>query len=408
MELLNPVDLLSMGYSDTTQIVAYSISEDSVFTGNLTYTMLGSMNDPIFGTTTATAYTQIFLSKSTTRFGTNPVFDSAYFYIPYNGSYGDTLSNMTLHVYRLTDSINSQVDHYSNSSLAYDKDNPLGEITFQPKPHDSAFFDGKTQAPFIRIPINSSFGNLMFNADTNYLNSSALFIKYFNGVCLVADPQTTPGKGAIITLSMPSDYSNIIMYYHNTEDTLSYIFPITTDCQRFQNYNHNGYAEAIPTLKHQLDKSDISLGQQFLFAQGMGGVKIKIEFPYIKQWFNKEKVVINDAQLIIGNASTSDVFTNPAALTLRGVGEAGSTSPNEIADVSDAEGYFDGTYSSTSNAYRFRIKRYLQQVMTGEINNNGLHLIIPSASYVGTRLVLNGTSSPQSDLKLYLRYTKIK
>jgi hypothetical protein len=408
MELLDPVDLLSLGYSDTTQIVAYSITEDSVYTSNLTYAMLGSMYDPIFGVTTASVYTQVFLTKSSTRFGTSPVFDSAFLYIPYKSSYGDTLSNMTLHVYSLTESIKDSTDHYSNTKLGYDEANPLGEITFQPKPHDSAYFNGSTQAPFLRIPINSTFGNYILNADTTYLNNNTKFVEHYKGICIIPDKQNTPGKGAIITMSMPSDYSRIVMYYHNTEDTLNYSFSISANCQRFQNYDHNNYAEAIPMLKQQLDKTDISLGQQFLFAQGMGGVKIKIEFPYLKQWFDTQKVVINDAQLIIGNASVSDIFTNPSAVTLRGVGEAGSTSPVEISDVSDAEGYFDGTYNATTNSYRFRIKRYIQQVLTGEENNNGLHLIIPSASYTGSRLVLNGTASPQSDLKLYLRYTKIK
>jgi hypothetical protein len=175
----------------------------------------------------------------------------------------------------------------------------------------------------------------------------------------------------------------------------------------FQNYNHHGYAEAIPMLKQQLE-GNISLGQQFLFAQGMGGIKIKLEFPYLSKWFESEKVLINDAQLILGNASVSDVFTNPSTITVRGVGEGGTTSPFAIADEGEGETYFDGYYNASSNSYRFRLTRHIQQVLTGKANDNGLHLIIPSASYVGTRLVLNGTSSPQSDLKLYLRYSRVK
>jgi len=407
MELLDPVDLLSMGYTDTVQIRAYSIPEDSIITSNLTYSQIGSMNDPIFGITNATFYSQVFLNGTKVRFGTNPVFDSAFLYLPYRNSYGDTLSNMTFHVYSLSESIEDSTIYYSNKTVAYDQANPIGEITFQPKPHDSAYFAGSTQLPFLRIPINSAFGNYILNADTVSLNNNEGFVNYFKGICLTAETQNTPGKGAIITFNMPSDYSRIVMYYHNSEDTLNYNFIISTDCARFQNYDHHGYAEAIPMLREQLS-GNTSLGQQFLFAQGMAGIKIKIEFPYFKQWFETEKVVLNDAQLILGNASVSDVFTNPSAITLRGVGEAGTTSPSKIADDADAAGYFDGTYNSTSNTYRFRIKRYLQQVLTGEENNNGLHLIIPSASYVGTRLVLNGTSSPQSDLKLYLRYTRVK
>ena len=408
MDLLDPIDLLTMGYTDTVQIVAYSIPEDSVYTSNLQYAQIGSMYDPIFGITTANFYTQLYLTSTSVKFGTNPVFDSAFLYIPYKSSFGDTLSNMTFRVYTLQEDIEDSTGYYSNSTLDYDAAKPIGEITFQPKPNDSSYFEGSTHAPFLRIPINSNFGNHVLNPkDTVSLYNNAGFVKFYKGLCIVAENQTTPNKGAIITFNMPSDYSRIIMYYHNDEeDSLNYNFSINEDGLRFQNYDHRGYAEATTMLKEQL-QGNISSGQQFLFAQGMGGVKIKIEFPHLSKWFESEKVIINDAQLILGNASVSDLFTNPSSVTLRGVGEGGSTSPNVIVDESDVTGYFDGTYSSASNSYRFRIKRYVQQVLTGKTNDNGLHLIIPGASYVGSRLVLNGTSSPQSDLKLYLRYTRL-
>ncbi|MEI6061706.1 MAG: DUF4270 family protein [Bacteroidota bacterium] len=407
MQLLDPLDLLSMGYTDTVQIKAYTIPEDSVYTLNLNYAQIGSMYDPIFGRTNATFYSQVYTTSTSVRFGTNPVFDSAFLYLPYKTAYGDTLSNMTFHVYALTESILDSVHSYSNRKVSYDEAHPLGEVTFQPRPHDSVFYSGKTQAPILRIAINSNFGDYVLAADTAHLNSAAAFAEYFKGICIVADQQNNPGKGCIVSFDLTSDYSLLQMYYHNTTDTTSDFFAVSTACKHFGNYDHNGYAEAIPMLRQQL-QGNTSLGQQFLFAQGMGGTKIKIEFPYLKQWADAEKIVINDAQLVLGNSSNSDVFLKPVQLTLRGVGEAGSTNPFTIVDESEGSTYFDGTYKSSSNSYRFRLTRFIQQMLTDKVNNNGLHLIIPSASYSGARLVLNGTSSPQSDLKLYLRYTRIK
>jgi hypothetical protein len=405
--LLSDVDLLSMGYTDTVQITAYSVPEDSVYTAKLNYTQIGSMYDPIFGITTANFYSQIFLTKSRTRFGTTPVFDSAYLYLPIKSSYGDTLSNMNLKVYALSESIYDSLHSYSSSTISHDEI-PIGEIIYQPRPHDSSFFNGAKQIPLLRIPINSLFGYRILNADTNWLNNNANFVKFFQGICIIAEPRTTPGTGSIVTFSVPSDYSSIQMFYHNPGDTVkSYVFAITSDCSRFQNYDHNGYAEAIPMLRNQLDRTDLALGEQFLYAQGMGGVKIKIQFPYLSKWFDTQKIVINDAQLVLGNASVSDVFPNPSQVTLRGIGEAGGTSPLPIVDENEGSAYFDGFFNQSTNSYRFRLTRYIQQVLTGQVNNNGLYLIIPSSSYVGTRLVLNGVSSPQSDLKLFLRFTKI-
>jgi hypothetical protein len=160
-------------------------------------------------------------------------------------------------------------------------------------------------------------------------------------------------------------------------------------------------------LRQQL-AGDTSLGQQYLFAQGLGGAKIKIRFPNLAKWFDSEKIVINDAQLILGNSSVSTVFPRPSSLVLRGIGENGSTSPVSIVDENEGSSHLDGTYDASSNTYRFRITRYVQQMLTGKVRDNGFHLLVPASNINGARLVLNGTSSPQSDLKLYLRYTKLK
>lgn len=410
--LLEPAELLSMGYTDTVQITAYTIPDDSIYTRNITvnsvaYIQLGSMYDPLFGKTTSDFYSQLNLTSTRTRFGAYPTFDSAYLYLPYFNSYGDTLSNMTYRVYNLTESVDS-VHSYSYNTLSYDPD-PIGEITFLPKPHDSAFYNGVKQAPVLRIPINSRFGNKVLSiTDTTTLNTNADFVKTFKGICIIAEPQNTVGKGSIITYAMPGNYFKLEMYYHNVGDTVKiYDFAIGTTTPRFQHYNHNGYAEAIPAIRQQL-AGNISLGQQFIFAQGLGGMKIKLQFPNLNKWFDTEKIIVNDAQLVLGNASVSDVFGNPSYLSLRGVGENGTTSPYSIVDENESASYFDGTYNASANSYRFRLTRYIQQVLTGKIRNNGLHLVIPTSNVVGSRLVLNGTSSPQSDLKLYIRYTRLK
>ncbi len=415
LNLLSAEDMLKMGYTDTATIVAYSVSEDSVYTQELSsnyvgYAFIGSMNDPIFGQTNATYYTQIRTTTARVRFGTDPVFDSAYLMLPMQGlSFGDTLTNMTYKVYELSENLIDSIHAYSNSTIDYNTNDLLGQITIQPRPHDSTYYNGKKRAPMLRIPISNKFGNKILSiSDTNTLNSASEFVKYFKGICIVAEPQNTPGSGSIIATKVAVDESRLIMYYHNSIDTLTYSFVINADCSRFNGYTHDNYNGAIPQLKQQL-AGDTLLGKEFLFLQGMGGVKVKIKFPYLKDWFASEKIVINDAQLILTNASTSKVFKNPPSLSLRAVGETGSTSPFPIIDEDDAQGYFDGVYNSSTRTYRFNLKRYLQQVMTGVIDNrNGLYLIIPSASYTGTRLVLHGTDSPESDIKLYLRYTRLK
>ena len=84
---------------------------------------------------------------------------------------------MTFRVYSLTDDIVDSLTSRSYNTVSYDPD-PIGEITFQPRPHDSAYYGGAKHSPTLRIPINRKFGNTVLGiADTNALNKNSAFIK---------------------------------------------------------------------------------------------------------------------------------------------------------------------------------------------------------------------------------------
>ncbi|HRR04571.1 MAG TPA: hypothetical protein P5215_04770, partial [Bacteroidales bacterium] len=51
LELQNDSQQLNNRFTDTTTLVAYSILEDSIITQNLNNSVLGYVNDPIFGRT---------------------------------------------------------------------------------------------------------------------------------------------------------------------------------------------------------------------------------------------------------------------------------------------------------------------------------------------------------------------
>jgi len=404
IDLVDPDELIKMGYTDTVRIQAYSVAEDSVRTNDLSIAMVGSMNDPVFGRTTANWFTQIRLSKEPTNFGAFPQFDSAFLLLPYSGSYGDTLSNMTLKVYELTESIIDSVHTHSNHTIAYNTENLLGEITFTPRPGDSSFFNGKKQAPTLRIPLNSKFAPKTLFADTSHLSSNTKFLEHFKGLALVAEPQQNTGNGAILKLKVAAGSSKIEIYYHNETDTSTYSFGINSDCRRFNQYNHEGYFAASPMLTQQLD-GDTALGDQFLFVQAMGGIRVKLRLPFADEWKVKQNIVVNDAQLVLTNAASSTTFTPPSSLALYPVADDGTLYPFQLPDADEGSEYFDGRYNKSSNNYRFRISRYLQQIINGDRNNNGLFLIIPGSSLTSDRLVINGFTAPQSGIRLYVKYT---
>ena len=411
LDLVPPGEMLRMGYTDTVQIEAFSMREDSVKSSNLAYALVGSMYDPVFGRTTADFYSQVHLSVEPTSFGVSPVLDSAFMYLPYSMAYGDTLSNMTLRVYPLEEDLLDSVQQYSNHTAYYDQGALLGELTFTPRPHDSAYYDGGMQAPSVRIPMNTQFLKQVVSLDTSVLATNAKFIQFFKGIVILAEPQQTPGKGAILSFSVGSVSSEIMLYYHNTTDTSSYSLALNASCQRFNHFEHYGYAQAAPLLRQQI-AGDSALGKQYLFLQAMGGVKVKLKFPNLYKWGSSEKVVINDAQLILTNASPSTTFEPPSSLALYPINDDMSLYPYQVPDYNEGTSYYDGTYNSSMANYRFRLTRYVQQLINGTVNStvnhNGLYMLVPASSVNSGRLALNGTSSLSSSLKLYLKYTVIK
>jgi hypothetical protein len=394
---------LSVEFSDTTTVIAYSVLEDSVRTDRTTTTLLGSIYDMVFGKTSASVYTQIAMSVSAPDFGANPQCDSMTMVLSYVGYYGDTLTPQTVKIYELVDSLNIDTSYYSNQSLVYDP-SLLSDFTFQPKPNDTVWIDEEPYKAQLRIPMNTTLGNKVLTTSTDVLASNSSFKTIFKGLYISADPVNTPGTGAILYMNFSSSYSTIYLYYHNDDsDSLVYRIAINSaSLQRFGNYNHYGYADATAEFQNQLLLSDTTLGNQKIYLQCMAGVKTKIFFPYLMNWVKDNKIALNEAQLIFKNNDPENSLSPPSALSLFGINDEGKI--EFLPDEYESELYFDGKYQNSS--YRFRITRHLQDILNESDPNNGLYLMISGASLNAGRVVLNGPSNPLDSLKLRLVYTK--
>ena len=85
-------DLLNVGYQDTTTIFTRTVKGDSLITDESLITtgigLIGKYIDPVFGTSTASMYTQVRLPSNLTSisFGTSPVCDSVILSLVYEGT----------------------------------------------------------------------------------------------------------------------------------------------------------------------------------------------------------------------------------------------------------------------------------------------------------------------------------
>lgn len=420
LDLQPQSEKLGVAYSDTSTVVAYSLIDDSLRTDNYSLNLLGTYNDPVFGTTSASIFTQLRLSNNNVDFGTSPSLDSIILRLPYSGSYtyNDNSSRLVkqhIKIYEVNEKIYIDSVYYSDKVLNYDDVNELGNLIFTPAPKDSVLVNGVKYPPLLQIKLNSYFGNKILNAGTTNLIDNDKFTEFFKGLYVKSLPLSTtqPNKGAILYFNLNSTLAELTLYYKNSSDTVQkkYTFVINDKCSKFTNFNHYGYSDASIDLKKQLGigmPADTSEGLKKLYLQAMGGVKINLKFPYLRNWVQGKKVVVNEAVLVLKNVDIDDKNTPPQLLTLLRKLSSGKTAflPDYIDEGSS---FFGANYNSSKREHRIRITRYVQYMLNTSDTDYGLVMLVDSRRTTANRLIIRGTDKNLTDrMKLEIKYTLIR
>jgi len=419
IDLLPPSDTLNVNSTDTCTVTAYSMNQDSIRTDEMTTILLGSIMDPVFGKTTASFYSQVLLSAEGVDFGNNPVLDSVVLLLFYSSCYGDTSTLQNIKVYEISEALRLDTSYYSNRRAEVFP-TLLADKNFLPRPSDSVRIGGKKLAPHLRINLNkftNYLGNKILEAPASVLENNENFIDYLKGLYLEASPVSN--KGALVQFNVAGGESKLVVYYHDgtdpTKDSLNYPLPINESCARFNNIDHDGYLDANQDLKRQILNKDTAQGAQKLFLQGLGGVKIKLRFPFMKNFGKDDVVAVNDALLMLTNVEIDTVLSPPPQLTMIRQDSAGNI--GFLIDEGEGSGYFGGTYNATTKTYYFRLTQHIQRVIQNFYKTNfDLYLLVndPRKNVVNPRrIILNGTSPSipgglESRFRLKLNYTRLR
>lgn len=403
---------LKVDWTDTTSVYAFSEIIDSVRSDELRYNFLGSIVDPVFGSTIAGIYTEFSLSGLNHDFGPNPQVDSLILYIAYRGHYGDTNSTLVAHVYEMAENIKLENEYYSNTIIQQYPEDYLN-YSFIPKPNDSTqIIDtvagdtnmfGSVQK-FNLNNYNPQLANKLVNAnqvivsgDTNVMYKDAYFKDFFKGLYIVTEPKDQ--GGIILSFSLEDAGSGLVMYYSNdTADSLRYGYK-TTSTPKINRYEHN-YFGAEADFKNQVVNGDTLMGVDKFYVQGLGGVRSIIKFPTLREWARKGHYGINEAKLIFAGYEEVPYYGAPSNLVLLKANEDGTQSILE--DQYEGEGYFGGVYSNESHEYVFRITNHLQQLLSDtSLTDYGLYLYTNSNSINNSRFIFNGNQPVNDTLKTF-------
>lgn len=401
LDIINlPGDRFGINYTDTFFVAAWSKIEDSLQTSGVTMNLLGSYFDPVFGKVTAGIFTEMLLSTNNVSFGNNPVGDSLILTLRFNGYYGDSSFSHRVRVYEIDQNASFSKDsvYYSNQTLPYNQNQPLYDGVLAFNPVDSTWFDGKKVPALLQIPMNNVLIDKLIGASggSDLLNNDA-FRKFFRGLYITVDQINNYNQGVMGYFNMNADLSALTLYYHNDKDTVKYPFLINTDCAKFTHFDHDGYQDAAADLRNQ----DTTGENSRVFLQPMAGQKIVVKTPYIMDLVKNKPAAIARAELVLKTDQSdpsASTYTPPPRVTIARINDEGKNA--FISDVIEGETFMGGTYDPVKKEYRFRITRYIQDILKGKYNNNGLVVMVSGGSVMANRVVILGNKVNDRNLKL--------
>lgn len=390
-------------------ISSFTFREELIRTDEASNSLLGSLNDPEFGTTTINFATQ-FRLQFFPDFGKNPVADSIKLVIRYQTIYGDTITPQKIRVFELESSLDVDGEYYQDVDLkSMASSLLLGEIDYRPRIMlDSTGTEIFQQA--FSIPLDISLGEKLINADSLRLTNNDTFLTFFKGLFIETEPLSGEG-GTILSLDATSNSSylgsGLVLYYNNDEnnaetesDTLFIPFLISENSARVNSISHD-YSDT--PFEDNLDSELVE--DSLIYVQATGGLKSKILIDGLSSWQDSVNIAINKAELIFQvDTIASDIenFFPPSQLLFTVVDSLGEEflPIDYVFDPSYYGGYLRNDYT-----YRFNITKHLQQIIEGSASNYGFFLTPAEKSGEANRVILKGSTS-KTGIKLVITYSK--
>lgn len=414
MELLPSTDLINVSSKVIKDdISAFTHTEDSVQTDEASKSLLGSINDPVFGNTTIDLAAQ-FRLVSFPDYGVNPVADSIKLFLYYRFLYGDTVTPQKIRVYELESSLDVDATYYHDTDLkqmasAY----PLAEYVFTPTVElDSTTKD--TLYQLLEIPLDMMLAEKLIGADSTDVANNDAFLQFFKGLYFESEPLTEDG-GTILTLEAASNSSfqgsALAVFYNNDStdhDTLLMPYVISEFSARVNRFTHDYSGTPFEANLNSVTSQD-----SLIYIQATGGLQSKIFIENLSNW--KDSVTlrgndtisygINKAELVFQIDTTlSDVkkFPPPEQLLFTVIDSVGGEYlPVDYVFSPD----FYGGGLNSDYTYRFNITQHFQQIIDGEVANNGFYLTSAWKNSEASRVVLKGSGS-KTGIRLIISYSK--
>ncbi|HKK38259.1 MAG TPA: DUF4270 family protein [Cryomorphaceae bacterium] len=427
-------DILNVSGIDTFTVRSFTLPEDSLRTDGVTTGMAGAYIDPVFGFTKAAHYTEVRLTSSNPIFFTegssleNLVIDSLILNLAFEFGQGvpvyGSAGKQFFQVFEVVDSLDVTEPYYSNQSLSVLEEDLVlpGSNLLSPDYRDSSIVDGVAFRPSIRLPLNEDLGQRIFDASAGDGLSATEFLEVIKGLKITVDENASGvnlSNTGLISFNSFLGTSRMELYYRDTlvtdedpePDTLFYDFEIRGNTGKFNSFEHDFTRGGEPALVRQVVDGVASPGEQFLYVQAAGGVKLRVDLPYLENLRDKEGIAVAKAELILPvNGKSGGRYPEPVRLLLFGLDENDDAFLLDEFLQSPDYAVIDGSFDPANQRYRFFITRFVQQVLNGERDFHGLEIVVQGASTTANRVVINGAKfpnneNPEDNLRLEILFT---
>jgi Domain of unknown function (DUF4270) len=293
---------------DTFSVILSTVILDSVVSNATGEIFVGSYMDDYIGKISSNGFFQIGIPENYDSLDLDEVYDSLSLIIIYNHKYyGDTTKIQNIAVHQLTESIEYTFEsNITNQTTFNYNSNPIGEITYFPKPHDIS--------DTLFIKISDEIGLDLFNKlkeKSETLTSNARFLNYFHGLVLKADETN---EGAIVGFDANEGSISLILHTKREDIIIeknTYDFDLYIYEKQFNNVSFDLSTTQLNKLTEQRTELVNSETNGLSFLQGGVGLAIRVNFPSMDELLLFNRGTLMEAKLSISpllSANNDDDF----------------------------------------------------------------------------------------------------
>ena len=372
--------------------------------------LAGELRDPIFGESSSAFYFQMQYFATLFPNYEDVTLDSGILMIQVDTTFfaGDSLSDLTLEVFRLTEDISS-FDSIDSDAVFMTDEEPIGVLeNYSPADgrvfrfFEPSFLDTLEFANVVRIPLDDDFNSQVLQIDGDDAATSEDLISIFNGFLFRA--RTDQSAMVSFDLSVNALQSFYSLYYTDSDGTRRvYNYPLGFNRPIVFEHDYTG------TIIPEVINTPVE-GNEPLYIQGLNGVDVELDISDLLSI--NDNILLNHAELevtLVTEAARNPDFPPSPSLGLYKLDGNGRMIEVEDLFLSDLRGtrelVFDGTLN-TESTYSFNFTSHVKDILDGD-ETGTIYISVFNKGADPSRTQVYGPNHDTSPMKLNLTFTRL-